>query len=80
LLRREGYVDRVDEEDILLVARIVAATHDLVPHEIPRRDPQPLDDRGRQRLVGMVERQGQGGQAQHRARSSDSGRPMPLTG
>jgi hypothetical protein len=33
--------------------------------DVARGDAQPLNDRGRQRLVGMVEGQGQVGQAKH---------------
>ena len=59
-------VDRVDERDVRLVARIMPATHDLVAHEIARRHPQPLDDRSGDRFVGVMQREGQVGQAQHR--------------
>jgi hypothetical protein len=48
-----------------MLARVRAAARDREADQVARRDAQPLDDRGGQRLVGMVERQFQVGDADH---------------
>jgi len=64
------HVHRIDQLDFRLVARIMGAARDDMADQLARGDPQPLADRGGQRFVRMVERQGQFGKAQHDGRCS----------
>ena len=59
------HVDRIDQLDVGLVARIVRAPGDDVANQFAWSDAQPLADRGGQGLLCVVQRQCQFGQAKH---------------
>jgi len=60
---RHFHVQRVDEHDEILLARIVTAAKDVVAPECIRADTQPFHDGGFQSVGGMVERQADLGEA-----------------
>src|SRR6185295_8083706 len=60
-------VDRVDGDDLRLAARVVAAAKDGERAERLVADAEPLDDRGAQLGVGVLERQAELGEAKHAA-------------
>ena len=58
-------VDGVDEEDRLALARVDRATEDLEPHQVVGRDAEPSDDRRTQRVLWVLERKTEFGEAKH---------------
>ncbi len=73
LVRHHG-IERIDQLDRRLLARIVAAPGDAEPDELLRADPQLAPQRRLELFGGMVKRQGQVGHADHRPGPSRSGR------
>ncbi|PAV73697.1 hypothetical protein WR25_23453 [Diploscapter pachys] len=66
------HVDGIDELDVHLVARVIRPPRHRIAHQIARPDPQPIPDRRRQRLLGMIEGEFQLIDAQHAARIADA--------
>ena len=67
-------VDRIDELDVGLVARIMRAPRDDMADQLARGDAQPFADRRGQFLRCMVQRQREFGQAKHRVPVAGIGR------
>jgi len=67
-------IDRVHEQDRLLLARVDRPLVDLEPHEVLVGDAEPRHDRGPQRVLGVLERKAEFGDAQH----GGCGRPHPF--
>ena len=59
-------VDGVDEDDRRSLARVVAALEDGQGAQRRIGDAEPGEDRGTQRRLGMLERQADLGEANHR--------------
>ena len=59
------HVDRIDQLDIGIVARIVRAARNDMTHQVAGANAQSLADRRRQRLGRMMQRQGKFGQSEH---------------
>ena len=67
-LARHVHIDRIDQQDRTLLARVIAPPHDVKAAQRLGRDAQPRADGRRHRIVRMVERKGETGKTDHAAR------------
>ena len=74
------HVDRVDQQQRVLLARVVAALEDAEAEKLVVRQFQALQDRRAQGLGRMVEREFEFSQSQHVMSSGNSRRPAPPRG